>query len=479
MKYGIHWFRRDLRVAGNEALRRNLLENKGRVVGLFIFDKTFLGRDDFSCNRFQFFLETIKSLREELREIGSDLLVMDVGPEKAFERLFKNKGLKPSLVTFSRDYEPFSVVRDEKAKKFFEVNGIELQSFRDHLVIEPWELTKKDSDEGYQVFSPFSRMWRQIYEKKEMKSRVSSQSIAMKYYREEKKKIFSLDWKSLVEEKDHFESYLKENKKNVTVEIPEAGSQAALKALNLFKDKINDYKEKRDVPSLNGTSKLSLFFKNGSLTTAQAIHALGLENFSKLNKGEDTFLNELIWREFYYHILFRNSYVENKAFKPVYESLKWGNNKEWFKAWCDGMTGFPIVDAGMRQLKKTGWMHNRVRMIVASFLVKDLLIDWRWGEKHFMRELLDGDLAPNNGGWQWAASTGCDAQPYFRIFNPWSQSQKFDKEGEYIKQFIPELKSIDPQKLHKPIEDHGIYPSPIVDHSEQRKLALELFKSIK
>jgi deoxyribodipyrimidine photo-lyase len=422
----------------------------------------------------------MKSLKEELNSIGSDLLVMDVGPDEAFETLFKDLDHKPNLITFSRDYEPFAVKRDERLQKFFKKEEVECKTFRDHLIIEPWELIKKGSeDEGYQVYTPFSRMWRQIYGNKEIKDRVASQAFAMKYYKGAKKKIFSLEWKELSKQKDHLDSYITENKKSVTVDIPEAGTLAALKAVKSFKDRIKDYKDKRDIPSINGTSKLSYFFKNGSLTTAQAIHFLGLENISGLTKGEDGFLNELIWREFYYHILYRNPYVEKKAFKPAYENLKWENNKKWFEAWKNGMTGFPIVDAGMRQLKATGWMHNRVRMIVASFLVKDLLIDWRWGEEHFMKELLDGDLAPNNGGWQWAASTGCDAQPYFRIFNPWSQSKKFDPEGKYIKQFVPELKSVDSKKLHSPIEDHESYPSPIVEHSEQRELALKLYKSIK
>ena len=480
MEYGIHWFRRDLRVAGNEALRYNCQKNKGKVVGLFVFDKKFLGRDDFSANRFQFFLETMKSLKEELNSIGSDLLVMDEGPDEAFEKLFKGLDQKPNLVTFSRDYEPFAVKRDKRLEKFFEAEEVESKTFRDHLIIEPWELTKKGSDtDGYQVYSPFSRMWRQIYGNKDIKERVTSQSFSAKYYKGAKKKIFSMDWHDITKEKDHLDPYLKENKKSVTVDIPEAGTLAALKSVKSFKERINDYKNKRDIPSINGTSMLSYFFKNGSLTTAQAIHFLDLENISGLTTGEDGFLNELIWREFYYHILYRNPYVEKKAFKENYQSLKWQNNKKWFEAWKDGKTGFPIVDAGMRQLKTTGWMHNRVRMIVASFLVKDLLIDWRWGEEHFMKELLDGDLAPNNGGWQWAASTGCDAQPYFRIFNPWSQSKKFDPEGKYIKQYIPELKNVETKKLHQPIEDHTEYPSPIVDHSEQRNLALELFKSIK
>lgn len=279
---------------------------------------------------------------------------------------------------------------------------------------------------------------------------------------------------------DALEPFLRENAKRVTIEIPKAGSAAAFKRLEQFKASLDAYGERRDFPWTDGTSKLAMFFKNGSLTPAQVIAYLGLEGVPlKSDKGATKFLKEIVWREFYYSILWHRPQVETSAFLEQYRDLAWENRKDWFEAWKEGRTGYPIVDAGMRQLKQTGWMHNRVRMIVASFLTKDLLIDWRWGEKHFMKELLDGDLAPNNGGWQWAASTGCDPQPYFRIFNPELQSKRFDAEGTYIRTYVPELAGLDSDEIHAPEQIPGGvkgYPAPIVDHQAQKPKALALFK---
>jgi deoxyribodipyrimidine photo-lyase len=235
---------------------------------------------------------------------------------------------------------------------------------------------------------------------------------------------------------------------------------------------LGQYDEARDIPGIPGTSQMSIFLKNGSITVAQIIAAC------KLTDGK--YLNELIWREFYYHILAHRPDVETSAFHEKYNKLQWQNKESYFNAWQEGKTGYPIVDAGMRQLQETGWMHNRVRMIVASFLTKDLLIDYRWGENHFMKLLLDGDLAPNNGGWQWAASTGCDPQPYFRIFNPVLQSQRYDPDGDYIRRYVPELKDFDSKEIHEPWNSSkkSTYPKRIVIHAEQKEKALQLFKSV-
>ncbi len=488
MKYGIHWFRRDLRVAGNLALQKQFKSFDGNVLGFFCFDKKFLSRPDFSINRFQFFLETLIALKKELRLIGSDLLVLDVGPEQAFKMLFKDlKNHKISLphqISFSRDYEPFATKRDHILTDFFQKNDINVLSERDHLLIEPHELSK-DTGDGYQVYSPFSRKWLEIYQQDEIQKRVNLHKKGFTYLRKLEKgdvsKVFNMTWKDLLSNKlnypDHLAIYANENRKLVDVKIPEAGSLAGFRQLQNFKKKIDSYKETRDFPNTKGTSRLSTFLKNGSLTTSQIMSYLDLKAYKKKEDGSNTYLSELIWREFYYHILARHPRVEKESFLVKYKNIKWENDKKKFKAWKTGATGFPIVDAGMRELNTTGWMHNRVRMIVASFLTKDLLIDWRWGEKYFMEKLLDGDLAPNNGGWQWAASTGCDPQPYFRIFNPWLQSKRFDPEGLYIKKFIPELNTLKAKELHNPIIGHHKYPEPIVDHSVQREMALVLYKN--
>lgn len=487
-EYGIHWFRRDLRVAGNLALQQQFKLHSGRVVGIFCFDHQFLSREDFSHNRFQFFIETLISLKNELRSIGSDLLVLDVGPDEAFRQLLtelkKGKRALPASVSWCRDYEPFARARDERLEDYFESEGIETFHQRDHLIIEPWEL-ERAKGAGYQVYTPFARKWLGQFERKEFQARISVHKQGLKYLKDLKcgkvEKIFKLTWKKVLGTKikldDHLQKFYKQNRLKVTIEIPEAGSLAALAALEKFKQQLSDYGSKRDIPSISGTSQLSGFIKNGSLTTGQVIAFLNLRPYTQKESGQDIYLSELIWREFYYHILYRHPRVEKEAFLLKYKNLAWENDQGLFQAWKAGRTGFPIVDAGMRQLSQTGWMHNRVRMIVASFLVKDLLIDWRWGEQYFMETLLDGDLAANNGGWQWAASTGCDPQPYFRIFNPWSQSKKFDPDGQYIKQYVPELKDLPSKLLHQPIHDHAIYPAPIVDHREQREKALALFKS--
>lgn len=292
-----------------------------------------------------------------------------------------------------------------------------------------------------------------------------------------------MSWSSVLNGKNPFRDQLaeftKKNSQFVTIPIPAAGTRCAYKKLQEFSSKLHDYKEKRDIPSLSGTSQMSLYLKNGSLTTSQIIYHLNLQNISWANQTSSVqYVKELAWREFYYHILFHRPDVEKKSFHPQYENLAWENDESLFELWKNGMTGFPIVDAGMRELKTTGWMHNRVRMIVASFLTKDLLIDWRWGENYFMKELLDGDLAPNNGSWQWAASTGCDPQPYFRVFNPWLQGEKFDPEGYYIKKYIPELSTASAKTLHNPDSDRSLfgYPNPIVDHFIQKEKAIRLYK---
>ncbi len=459
--FGIHWFRRDLRVSANPALKAGFERNLGRVVGLFCFDSRFLSRPDFSHHRFAFFLATLDDLKTQMRALGSDLLVIDEQPKDAFKKLndhFKETGdFNLKTVSFNRDYEPFARARDETVTNQLETLGIEVLTERDHLVLEPHEVNK-DSGGFYQVFTPFSRKWLEKFNTPAIQDRLRGQLKESKFEGE-------LTWKTLAGKnppyEDAFNAFFDANSKNVTIPIPRAGREAALDCVDKFKPKLKKYKEDRDIPSAEGTSRISIFLKNGSATTTDVILKLGLEKQAG-GLGGETYLKELIWREFYYHILYHVPRVETESFNPKYKDIKWINKKQWFKRWCEGTTGFPIVDAGMRQMNATGWMHNRVRMIVASFLTKDLLINWQWGENYFMKMLLDGDLAPNNGGWQWAASTGCDPQPYFRIFNPDSQQEKFDPDFTYIKEWIPEYGT-------------ATYPKPIVDHKVQRAAALKLY----
>lgn len=488
MNYGLHWFRRDLRISGNPALQWSWKEHSGRVLGLFCFDRNFLSRGDFSHNRFGFFLKTLRVLREELQALGGDLLVIDAPPLEAFARIHAaiqaQSGKLPTTVSYNRDYEPFARERDAQVTELLvKTYGIEVHSERDHLLFEPHELSKPDSADYYRVYTPFAKRWFGLLGESFAKDRIAIQRRALERPALDQA-IFKLTWRNVFPEGDEphdaLEDFIKLNAEKVTVPLPEAGSLAARRALEAFGAQcIDRYGEQRDVPSIPGTSQMSLYLKNGSITVPQIIAALSLDGLSFTETGGRLkYLKELIWREFYFHILFHCPRVEHGAFIQKYSDIAWENRIEWFGAWKSGATGYPIVDAAMRQLKETGWMHNRARMIVASFLTKDLLIDWRWGERYFMEHLLDGDLAPNNGGWQWASSTGCDPQPYFRIFNPVLQGQKFDPDGEYIRRFVPELRTTPNELIHEPWKagrSNG-YPAPIVIHAEQKERALRLYE---
>lgn len=491
--YGIHWFRRDLRVAGNPALQLNWKQHQGRVLGVFAFDRKFLSRPDFSVNRFAFFLETLKGLRDELRAIGSDLLVLDFGPQQAYEQLFaaldQQQIARPQAISFNRDYEPFARARDGLMSEWLpKTYGVTVHTERDHVLIEPEELTRDDEPGAlYQVYSPFAKRWFERLKTDDVQQRILSQRSTITYLDqplEQHASLFQLTWSKLFGGNcplvDHLDEYLTRNVQSVTVPIPVTGSRAALQRLREFRQHaLAEYKEQRDFPDRAATSQLSMYFKNGSITPAMVLAELQLGSLDFKHKdGPTHFIKEIAWREFYYHVLYHRPEVEHAAFLERYRDLKWENREDWFEAWKQGLTGFPIVDAGMRQLRTTGWMHNRVRMIVASFLTKDLLIDWKWGERWFMEQLLDGDLACNNGGWQWAASTGCDPQPYFRIFNPWLQSVKFDPQGNYIRTYVPELRELDATAIHEPYAHgyRGDYPEPIVDHAEQRQRALAMYR---
>ena len=431
-----------------------------------------------------------------MRSLGGDLLVVDSGPEKAFQFVFdairRNGFSLPSHIAFNRDYEPFARKRDQIMRIFFDKTPeVAVLTGKDHLLIEPQELIKFSGKEaGYKVYTPFSKVWRNILlSESGVYEKVHRQKKMLNDYLSDDKHFnaqhFNLIWSELLFDesvrvdclKDQLCFYLEDNKKKVKINIPAAGFAQAINSLQVFQKKINSYEKSRDIPIEKGTSQLSLFLKNGSITTGQIIAFLDLFE-AQLNSSEEKYLNELIWREFYYHVLFLYPDVESNAFQKKYTDISWENNEAYFEKWKRGETGYPIVDAGMRELNQTGLMHNRVRMIVASFLTKDLLIDWRWGERYFMQKLLDGDLAANNGGWQWCASTGIDAQPYFRIFNPILQGKKFDPEGDYVRFFIPQLRHLSGKKIHDLTATSQVagYFKPVVEHDQQRKKALALFK---
>lgn len=425
-KITLFWFRRDLRLEDNTGLFYALQQEKN-VLPLFIFDRNILDKlEDKADARLEFIHAQLTGLKAELEQKGSSFLIRFGKPEEVFASLLDEFDVL-SVYT-NRDYEPYAKERDHAIDHLLKEKGASLFSFKDQVVFEPGEILN-GSGEFYKVFTPFSRNWLDKYRQTKVQPLQSPQWQNLL-------QIQSLPMLSL--ENLGFEK--------TGIPIPPKITDEAI---------IGHYDQTRNFPAVNGTTRLGIHLRFGTISVRQLAQVA-----ARLN---ETYLNELIWREFYMMIMGFSPQVVDKAFKPAYDRIPWRDNPEEFQAWCEGKTGYPIVDAGMRELNATGYMHNRVRMIVASFLTKHLLIDWRWGERYFAKKLLDFELASNNGGWQWAAGTGTDAQPYFRVFNPESQTEKFDKELKYIKKWIPEFGT-------------NTYPKPIVDHKFARGRALETYK---
>ncbi len=418
----VFWFRRDLRLHDNAGLHHALRE-KRNVIGVFVFDQNILSKlDDPTDKRVLFIYESLLLLKSELEQIGSSLMVFHDTPLAVFRKLH------PQAVYTNHDYEPYAIERDESVARMLAEKGVEFKSFKDQVIFERNEVMKDDGT-PYTVFTPYSKKWKSLLNDS------SAKAFQTKDYFDRFKRVDPIPFPSLEEL-----GFVRTN-----VEFPKRLISQAI---------VSDYDKFRNFPSVKGTSELSIHLRFGTISIRKLVEIA-------LKKNE-VWLNELIWREFYQMILWHFPHV-GKSFKPAYDRIEWRNNQNEFKAWCEGRTGYPIVDAGMRELNATGLMHNRVRMITASFLVKHLLIDWRWGEAYFAAKLLDFDLAANNGNWQWAAGSGCDAAPYFRVFNPELQTEKFDPEKKYIRKWVPEFESID-------------YPKPIVDHHMARERVLKVYK---
>lgn len=426
-KTTILWFRRDLRLDDNAGLY-HALKTGSSVLPIFIFDKNILDKlEDKKDARVEFIHSTILKLNGQLKELGSSIKVFYSTPETVFKELLKEYSI--DCVYANHDYEPYANERDLAIKDFLLKHKVDFKTYKDQCIFEKDEVTKDDG-KPYTVFTPYSRKWK-----------LKLTDFHVKAY--PNKKYF----KNFFQTKSFPVPFLKDmGFEKSGLEFP---------STTISKSVVTKYKEQRDFPAIKGTSRLSVHLRFGTVS----IRALAKEALA-LN---ETWLNELIWRDFYMTILYHFPHAAKNSFKPQYDRIEWRNNEQEFKAWCEGKTGFPIVDAGMRELNTTGFMHNRVRMIVASFLIKDLLIDWRWGEAYFAQKLLDFDLSANNGGWQWAAGSGCDSAPYFRVFNPTEQTKKFDPKYEYIKKWIPEFNT--PK-----------YPKPIVDHAAARLRVLAVYK---
>lgn len=424
----IMWFRRDLRLFDNAAFDA-ALSGQDSVLPIFIFDRQILDKlENKKDRRVEFIYRTLLEMQQLLKKKGSCLEVYYGQPTEVFQALMKKYTVV--AVYTNHDYEPYAIERDEKIGAELQKKGIPFLTFKDQVIFEKEEVVKDDG-KPYTVFTPYANKWRAKLAITGVPSFPSEKKL-QKLHQQEPVAIPTLQEMGFEATDDPFP--------------PSTAEDAVLE----------HYKERRDIPALsNGTSHLGVHLRFGTISIRQLAVRAG--------QLSATFLNELIWRDFYQMILFQFPRVgRGEAFKKAYDHIPWRNSEEDFQRWCEGKTGYPIVDAGMRQLNATGYMHNRVRMIVASFLAKHLLIDWRWGEAYFASHLLDFDLAANNGGWQWAAGSGCDAAPYFRVFNPTLQSQKFDPRQEYIRQWVPEWQEL-------------TYPAPMVPHDFARKRALEVY----
>lgn len=428
MNKSIFWHRRDLRIEDNAGLYK-ALKSSQNVQPIFIFDKNILDKLPQNDQRVLFIHSYVSKLKKAYQELGSDLLVfygkpLEIIPQIAVE-------WKVDAVFTNRDYEPYALERDKTIFGLLKEKNIDFQGAKDHVIFEKNEVLKDDGL-PYTVFTPYSRKW---------KSKLNA--FYLSAYPTEK----------------YTQNLAKTENKTDLISLKEMGFEDTqlfpFPADHVADSLIEKYSLQRDFPAIQGTSKLSVHLRFGTIS----IRALA----QKAAQTNETFLNELIWRDFYQMIIFYFPKTVHSAFKPAYDRIEWEKNEQHYKAWCEGETGYPLVDAGMRELNQTGFMHNRVRMVVASFLTKHLLLDWRLGEAYFAEKLMDFELASNIGGWQWAAGCGCDAAPYFRVFNPTAQQEKFDKQMEYIKKWVPEFGT-------------ATYPSPIVDHSFARERVLSRFK---
>jgi len=465
----IHWFRRDLRLRDNTALMAAAHAAGGAVVPVFIFDDAILSGRFASPARTQFLLDCLAALDAELRTLGLYLVVRRGEPLSELIALLRETGA--TGVTWNRDYTPYAIRRDRAIKQSLRAAGYSTHSYKDLVIFEMDEVVTAEG-RPYTVYTPYAKRWR---------ARLATEPVRVQ-------EMPGLATIPLPPSKPI--PRLTELFPDAPAELPRfpAGEAVALAALDHFvRGPLIDYAQGRDRLAAAGTSRLSPYLRMGVLSPRQCLSAA-------LNAppgpGPESWIGELIWRDFYIQVLYHFPHALRGSFKPVYDRIAWPNDPTLFAAWQQGQTGYPIVDAAMRQLQREGWMHNRARMIVASFLTKDLLVDWRWGERHFMHLLLDGDPAANNGGWQWAAGTGTDAQPYFRIFNPVSQGQKFDPDGAYVRRYVPELARVPARYIHEPhtmplaeqiragVQIGRDYPAPIVDHATQRKRALELYRAV-
>lgn len=481
---GLVWFRRDLRAFDHAALHYALTQCQ-RVYCAFVFDRDILDSLPRVDRRVEFIHASVVELDSELRRLGGALIVrhgqaVDVIAELA-------RALQIEAVFANRDYEPQATLRDQRAAQALNAAGCAFLHFKDQLIFEKDEILSQ-AGTPFSVFTPYRNAWLKKLASPSGESALDAYAIeALASSLAPPPPALSAAIPTLAA-LGFMRSDLAE------LAIP-TGSAGALALLEDFLARMGRYDQTRDFPALKGPSYLSVHLRFGTLSIRMlAKHAWDAMRAGQGAGGASVWLSELIWRDFYFMILHHHPHVVQQAFKPAYDAIAWESGQkaeQAFAAWCEGRTGYPLVDAAMLQLKRSGYMHNRLRMVTASFLVKNLGIDWRRGEHYFAEKLIDFDLAANNGGWQWAASTGCDAQPYFRIFNPVTQSQKFDADGKFIRRYLPQLARLDNRAIHAPwlagdtaLQDGGVvlgqhYPAPIVMHDEARQRTLARYAVVK
>ncbi len=426
MTYTVFWFRRDLRVEDNHGFFQ-ALSGKNNVLPIFIFDKEILDKLEDKDPRLEFIISRLKSINEILKKYKSSIYILHDKPINAFKKITKE--FKIEKVICNNDYEPYAIKRDSKIKHFLDENGVKFESYKDQVIFEKDEIVKNDQ-RPYVVYTPYSNKWISNFDTRMVESFPSEKLLD-----------------NLIPKSFEFTSIEKLGFQKSTIETPSPVYTESL---------INNYGQYRNFPALNATSKLGIYLRFGVFSIREII--------KKAKKSSDiTFLKELIWREFFMQILWHFPHTTDASFKSKYDKIVWRNNPSEFARWCKGETGYPIIDAGMRELNTTGFLHNRVRMLVAGFLCKHLLIDWRWGERYFAKKLLDYELSSNVGNWQWASGSGVDAAPYFRIFNPIEQTKKFDSSLKYIRKWVPEFEEFN-------------YVERIVDHKFARERCLSTYK---
>ncbi len=425
----IFWFRRDLRLDDNVGFY-NALKSEHPVLPIFIFDKEILDQLPEDDARVTFIFQTLQNMRNTLQEKHDSSIAIYYGtPEDIFKTLIKEYTI--NTVFTNHDYEPYAKLRDNAIAEMLNNNNIKFKTFKDQVIFEKDEVVKKDG-KPYMVYTPYMRVWKDTF---------NAQTLEIYYT-------------------NPYLNNLVAHTRLPNVSLSDIGfkkSEQNIEDYTVTPTLIQDYEATRNFPALDATSKLGPHLRFGTVSIRKMVK-------KAIAEKNEIFWQELIWREFFMQILWHFPHTHKDAFKPKYDRIEWRNNETEFKAWCEGKTGYPLVDAGMRQLNQTGFMHNRIRMLVGSFLCKHLLIDWRWGEAYFAQKLHDYDMSSNVGNWQWVAGSGVDASPYFRIFNPTTQIDKFDKQHKYIKQWVPDYQEL-------------TYPQPIVDHKEARERCLKAYKA--